>query len=63
MKKLSLAFFVFITANSFCQFNGIDNNMGNLFRLSNARSRSISPENFNGAKGKGAWRSLARKPR
>jgi hypothetical protein len=34
-------------------FNGIDNNLGNIFRLSNAKSRSISPENFNGAKGKG----------
>jgi len=33
--------------------NGIDNNMGNLYRLSDARSRSISPENFNGEKGKG----------
>ena len=35
------------------QNNGIDNNLGNIFRLSNAKSRSISPENFNGAKGKG----------
>ena len=33
--------------------NGIDNNLGNIFQLSNAKSRSISPENFNGAKGKG----------
>ncbi|NLV74428.1 MAG: DUF2961 domain-containing protein [Chloroflexi bacterium] len=28
-------------------------NLGNLSRLSNARTRSISPENFDGAKGKG----------
>jgi hypothetical protein len=34
-------------------FNGIDVGLNNLFRLSNAKSRSISPENFNGAKGKG----------
>lgn len=34
-------------------FNGIDVNLGNLYRLSNARSRSISPENFTGEKGKG----------
>ena len=34
-------------------FNGIESNMGNLFRLSDAKSRSISPENFNGEKGKG----------
>ena len=33
--------------------NGIDNNLGNIFLLSNAKSRSISPENFNGAKGRG----------
>lgn len=35
------------------RFNGIDVNMGNLYRLSDAKSRSISPENFNGEKGKG----------
>jgi len=35
------------------QNNGIDNNLGNIFRLSNAKSRSISPENFKGEKGKG----------
>ncbi|MDX2048503.1 MAG: glycoside hydrolase family 172 protein [Chitinophagaceae bacterium] len=35
------------------KFNGIDVNMGNLFRLSDAKSRSISPENFTGEKGKG----------
>ncbi|PST83797.1 hypothetical protein C7T94_10645 [Pedobacter yulinensis] len=34
-------------------FNGLDMNMGNLSRLSDAQTRSISPENFTGAKGKG----------
>jgi hypothetical protein len=34
-------------------FNGIDANLGNLFRLSNAKTRSISAENLNGAKGEG----------
>jgi hypothetical protein len=34
-------------------FNGLDMNMGNLYRLSNAKTRSISPENFTGEKGKG----------
>ncbi|MBD0278066.1 MAG: DUF2961 domain-containing protein [Flavisolibacter sp.] len=34
-------------------FSGLDMNMGNLFRLSNAETRSISPENFTGEKGKG----------
>jgi hypothetical protein len=35
------------------KFNGIESNMSNLFRLSDAKSRSISPENFTGEKGKG----------
>lgn len=35
-------------------FNGLDMNLGNLSRLSNAETRSISPENFTGGKGKGA---------
>ncbi len=34
-------------------FNGLDLNLGNLYRLSRAESRSISPENFTGEKGKG----------
>ena len=34
-------------------FNGLGMNMGNLSLLSNAKTRSISPENFDGAKGKG----------
>ncbi|MHC4495785.1 MAG: glycoside hydrolase family 172 protein [Planctomycetota bacterium] len=35
------------------EFDGLNMNMGNLPRLSNARTRSISPENFTGEKGKG----------
>jgi hypothetical protein len=34
-------------------FNGLDMNLGNLSRLSKAQTRSISPENFTGEKGKG----------
>ena len=34
-------------------FDGLEMNMGNLYRLSNAETRSISPENFTGEKGKG----------
>lgn len=34
-------------------FNGLGMNLGSLARLSNAESRSISPENFAGEKGKG----------
>ena len=35
------------------KFNGLGVNLGNLYRLSDAVTRSISPENFNGEKGKG----------
>lgn len=43
-----------MTTVSFAQStNGLDVNMGNLFMLSSAQTRSISPENFTGAKGKG----------
>jgi hypothetical protein len=34
-------------------FNGLGMHLGNLSRLSSARTRSISPENFTGEKGKG----------
>ncbi|WP_395090521.1 glycoside hydrolase family 172 protein [Armatimonas sp.] len=34
-------------------FNGLGMNLGNLSRLSMAKTRSISPENFTGEKGKG----------
>jgi hypothetical protein len=35
-------------------FNGLGVDLGNLSRLSRAKTRSISPENFTGEKGKGA---------
>ena len=35
------------------KFNGLGMNMGNLWRLSDAKTRSISPENCTGEKGKG----------
>lgn len=34
-------------------FNGLGMSLGNLARVSRAQTRSISPENFNGAKGQG----------
>ncbi|MGI6376966.1 MAG: glycoside hydrolase family 172 protein [Anaerolineae bacterium] len=34
-------------------FNGLGMNMGNIWRLSSAKTRSISPENMTGAKGAG----------
>jgi hypothetical protein len=39
-------------------FNGLDMNMGNLHRLSDAKTRSISPENFSGQAGKGGMATL-----
>ena len=56
MKKLVFLLMVCLTASgAFSQsaFNGLETDMGNLFRLSNAQTRSISPENFTGEKGKG----------
>ena len=42
-----------LTSTAQQKFNGIDVNLGNLYRLSDAKSRSISPENFTGEKGQG----------
>jgi D-arabinan exo alpha-(1,3)/(1,5)-arabinofuranosidase (non-reducing end) len=39
-------------------FNGLGMNLGNLSRLSNAETRSISPENFSGEKGKGGMATV-----
>jgi len=55
MKKLTIALCCMLSLNAIAQnhFNGLDMNMGNLSRLSDAKTRSISPENFTGEKGKG----------
>jgi hypothetical protein len=57
MRQLSifiLAFAtVFMAQAQNDRFNGLDMNLGNLYRLSDAKSRSISPENYTGEKGKG----------
>lgn len=42
-------------------FSGIDNQLGSLYRLSDAQTRSISPENFTGEKGKGGMADPANK--
>lgn len=57
MKKTYLSF-ACLFAVVFCfaqnaKFNGLDMSMSNLSRLSDAKTRSISPENFSGAKGRG----------
>ena len=49
---------VAMSSNTPDRFNGLDLGMGNLFRISNAKSRSISPENFTGEKGKGGMADL-----
>lgn len=54
IKSLILSALCLATMSVYAQnFNGLDMNMGNLYRLSNAKTRSISPENFTGEKGKG----------
>ena len=62
MKKLGSSLFtllLLLTAGLMAQdFNGIDNNISNLYLLSNAKTRSISPENFSGEKGKGGMAKL-----
>jgi hypothetical protein len=58
MKKIifcfvSLSFVLHAISQKAGSFNGVEVNMGNLFRLSDAKTRSISPENFKGEKGQG----------
>jgi hypothetical protein len=50
-----LYFILFAVLTCYAQqkFNGIEVNLSNLYKLSDAQSRSIGPENFTGAKGKG----------
>ena len=51
-----IAVLSFLYCSLFAQsgrFNGLDMNMGSLSRLSDAKTRSISPENFAGEKGRG----------
>lgn len=49
----AVAVFFSVTLSYAQNFNGLDMNLGNLSRLSDAKTRSISPENFTGEKGKG----------
>jgi len=65
MKKLLalvlIILFLPLVASSQNKFNGLDMNMGNLYRLSDAKTRSISPENFSGEKGKAGMADPASK--
>lgn len=63
MKKLIfLLCLLAFSLNTFSQqaqkFNGLEMNLGNLHRLSDAKTRSISPENPTGEPGKGAMATL-----
>lgn len=49
---LLIFFFLSFILSAQNKFNGLDMNMGNLYRLSDAKTRSISPENYSGEKGK-----------
>src|SRR5665647_1203974 len=49
---LLIFFFLPFILSAQNKFNGLDMNMGNLYRLSDAKTRSISPENYSGEKGK-----------
>jgi hypothetical protein len=60
---LILLYLLLIAIPGFAQkdsakFNGLDMNLGNLSRLSNAKTRSISPENFTGQPGSGGKATL-----
>jgi hypothetical protein len=56
MKRLTsvllITFFLPFILSAQNKFNGLDMNLGNLYRVSDAKTRSISPENFSGEKGK-----------
>ncbi len=62
MRKLSLlavmVIFSIFTSSAQKKFDGLNNSLGNLYRLSDAKTRSISPENFTGEKGKGGMATL-----
>jgi|GEM_PF-422131 len=62
MKKWIIVFHVvfFLSPCTFSQSESVDlgNNLSNLYRLSDAKTRSISPENFTGEKGKGGMATL-----
>lgn len=65
MKRLLTLVLIVLTipflASGQNKFNGLDMSMGNLYRMSAAKSRSISPENFSGEKGRGGMADPADK--
>ena len=57
MLKTNILTFIFVIA-SISFLNGQNSSLGNLSQPSDAKTRSISPENFTGDKGKGGMASL-----
>ncbi|HEX5168968.1 MAG TPA: glycoside hydrolase family 172 protein [Cyclobacteriaceae bacterium] len=62
MKKFILIIFALTSLSTAAQskFDGLHMNMGNLSRLSDAKTRSISPENFTGERSKGGMADPAK---
>lgn len=60
MKNLLTVLTLIISVNLYAQsnFDGLNNNLSNLFMTSDAKTRSISPENFTGEKGEGGKSKL-----
>ncbi len=58
MRCTILFLFAAITAFAQEEFNGLNMNLSSLPYLSNAKTRSISPENLTGEKGKGGMATL-----
>lgn len=61
MRKLFFLLALTVSFQAFGQsgkFDGLNMNMGNLYRLSDAKTRSISPENRTGEPGKGGMATL-----
>jgi hypothetical protein len=62
-RKIFTILFSLLTLGGYAQskFSGLEMNLGNLYRTSDAKTRSISPENFSGEKGKGGMANPADK--
>ncbi|MEP6584675.1 MAG: glycoside hydrolase family 172 protein [Ginsengibacter sp.] len=62
MQKIIFLLFLLCAFHCMAQnkqsFDGLNMNLGNLFMLSDAKTRSISPENFKGEPGKGGMATL-----